>query len=323
VVFMTGGVRGGQSVGLRPGRWRRPGSRRPWCVVGMPPIDRKTLRSDGSGSAAAPRDLGTHVCAFSRAPRHVPLSCDDRGAWNERDRMLLARIAHARLRGDERSARLAAGELLIPYLPGVQALVARRTAWMRVQQRDREEIVSIAIERLLHALAREPELKGAPFGAVATTKVADAIVDFLRARKRHVGERLTAPEDFPDLPAGEASTPVEQAAAADTILSPLRRREREIVYERYVLELDAGEVAGRRDMSTAAVKMTCSRGLRKIRDALQRGDVTFSDPPSESGSEGSLEEEAGSGGFLNGVSNHGNNPDPHGAQRHEGKVRHK
>lgn len=175
--------------------------------------------------------------------------------------------------------------MLDPYLPAVRALVARRVARLGLQPPDREEIVSVAIERLLRTLANEPELKGMPFGAVATTKVADAIIDFLRASRRRVPERLTAPEGFPDIHAPEALLPFEQTVAVGTILRSLRQRERQIVYERHVLELTAGEVASRVDMSVAAVKMTCSRGLRKLRETVARDDVTFAGSPSESGDE--------------------------------------
>ena len=233
----------------------------------MPSIDRQPP-GDGRGRGATPRNLSAYRCvALPRAPRRVPLSGEDRGAWEERDRALLARIADARLRGDERQARLAAGELLVPYLPAVEALVARRTARTRLQKRDREEISSGALERLAWELVCEPDLHGASFGAIVTVKVASTITDFLRARSRHAHERLTAPEELPEPFADAELPPFEQAEAVEAILRALAPHEQEIVYERYVLDRSIGEVAVSRGIQPDSVKKACTRGARKIREA--------------------------------------------------------
>ena len=231
----------------------------------MPSVDRQPP-GDGRGRRATPRNL----CALPRAPRRVPLSGGDRGAWEERDRALLARIADARLRGDERSARLAAGELLVPYLPAIELLVVSRTRWLALCRCDREEIASGALERLVRELVCEPDLHGASFGAVVTMKVKDQISDFLSLKARRwrlVREELTAPEELPEPVAHSDPTPFEQAVAAEAILRPLAPGEQEIVYERYVLDLSIGEVAASRGIQPDAVKKACMRGARKIREA--------------------------------------------------------
>lgn len=195
-----------------------------------------------------------------------------RDVWSERDRALLARIVQARARRDERAARRAAHQLLVPYLPAVESLVASRTRSFALRRCDCEEIACATLERLARDLVREPDLRGASFGAAVARKVKDQIADFLAARARRTRmlyEELTAPHELPEPVAHHESPPFEQAAAVETLLQSLAPHEREIVYERHVLDLSIGQVAARRGIQPDAVKKACHRGMRKARQARE------------------------------------------------------
>jgi len=147
---------------------------------------------------------------------------------------------------------------------------------MRLRPCEREEITSAALERVARDLAREPYLRGVSFRAAVIRKVKDQISDFATARARRrrlMREELTSPEGMPEVAACANPTPVEQAAAAEPMLRPLPPREREIVYERYVLDRSIGEVAACRGIQRDAVKKACTRGAGKMRKAYEARGV--------------------------------------------------
>lgn len=162
----------------------------------------------------------------------------------------------------------------------VGRLVGRRTASLRLQPVDREEIVSAVLERLVIARRRSPDFNGAPEAAVIAQNVDWAVTDFCRAQmRRSARERLTEPELLPERPAAAAPRLGEQGLLR-SLVPPLTVREREILFERYVIGLHAHDVADHRGMNTDAVKAACSRAARKAREALQKPDVTFLEPRS-------------------------------------------
>jgi DNA-directed RNA polymerase specialized sigma24 family protein len=272
----------------------------------MHPNDGQPLRDGWQPHSTPTKRVADRRGPGRRASQHfqrVSFACEDWGAWNERDSPLLKRIVAARAHGDERSARLVAGELLTPYLRALRTLVARRTARMRLQPCDREEIVSGAVERVVRDLLSKPDLGGVPLGAVVAVKVRDQISDFVRGRSARVDEEPTAPGDLPESPVHARPTPVEQAEAAATLLHPLGPCERAIVYERYVLDLSIGDVAASRGIQPDAVKKACTRGARKIREAHDAKSMsTFLAPRPELKDEGSIrgsEKAASSAGLSN------------------------
>jgi DNA-directed RNA polymerase specialized sigma24 family protein len=224
-------------------------------------------RQAGGRSAS---DLTGGRVSGSRPPHGSPLVPELGCFWNRRDEILLRRMLHARARDDERAARRVVDQLLRPYVPAIEALVARRTRWIALRSCDREEISSAVLERLARDLARTQRLPGVAFGALVRRKVKDQISDYLvaRANRWRLGrEDLTAPEDLPEPVAQPEPTPLEQAAAATALLHGLGPCERAIVYERYVLDLSIREVAASRGIQPAAVKKACTRGGRKLREA--------------------------------------------------------
>lgn len=207
-----------------------------------------------------------------RTPQRPPLLRDEGDAWSERDRALLARIVQARARQDERAARRAAHQLLVPYVSAVESLVVSRTRSFALRRCDCEEIACATLERLARDLVREPDLRGVSFGAAVARKVKDQIADFLAARSRRtrlLREEPTAPHELPEPIAHHEPPPFEQAAAVEALLQPLAPHEREIVYERHVLDLSIGQVAARRGIQPDAVKKACQRGMRKAREARE------------------------------------------------------
>lgn len=166
-----------------------------------------------------------------------------------------------------------------PEISAVRRLVARRTARLRLQWADREEIVSAVLERLSAARTRYAAEPAASLGAIVAQNVEWAIVDFCRsAARRGERERLTAPECLPEAAAEPVVTRAERAGALDALLGPLTEREREILFERYVLELSAGEVGARHGMRQGAVKMACTRAVGKVRRAEPSEDAAFRRP---------------------------------------------
>lgn len=191
-------------------------------------------------------------------------------------------------------ARIAAkpAELRLPQLAGVRGMVARRTAHMRLQWLDREEIVSAVMERMVKALARRGGVGAKALGAATAENVDWAIADFCRAGMRRMGrEQLTAPQEIPEPCTQEPPSAAEQADCLASLLRPLKEREREMLFERYVLELDAGEVAARHRMRPEAVTMACTRATRKARAAARRSDVAFQASPSIHTDEGQKDPE--------------------------------
>ncbi|MHB1569459.1 MAG: sigma-70 family RNA polymerase sigma factor [Solirubrobacteraceae bacterium] len=228
-------------------------------------------------------NLGPGRVSGSVPPQASPLLAEPGRLSSRRDEILLRRMIRVRARNDERAARRIVDQLVRPYVPAIEALVARRTRWLALRSCDREEISSAVLERLARDLARTQRLPGVAFGAVVRRKVKDQISDFLvaRANRWRLGrEDLTAPEDLPEPAAPPEPTPLEQAAAATALLHGLGPCERAIVYERYVLDLSIGEVAAGRGIQPAAVKKACTRGARKLRavhEARERKETRESD----------------------------------------------
>jgi RNA polymerase sigma factor (sigma-70 family) len=176
-------------------------------------------------------------------------------------------------------------ERLGAHVPDARRMVsawARQTG-LRLQPCDREEIVDEALLRCAGALSHKSEVDEEEMTAVRTMNTRWALIDFIRAAARR-GEReqLTAPEKITamadtaaELDEDPVSAPLEQADAVTRLLGPLNERERELMLERYVLDLDVTEVAARHHMGVSAVKTTCFRAVRKARESAGgEGDVT-------------------------------------------------
>ncbi|MHB1860517.1 MAG: RNA polymerase sigma factor, partial [Solirubrobacteraceae bacterium] len=178
--------------------------------------------------------------------------------------------ARARARRDEPAARRLTDQLLAPHLRAVATFVFSRAASLALRRCDCEEIAAGAFERIARELGGELDTGGVPIAAIAIRKTKDELSAFLAQRARRwlpPTEELTAPEDLPEPAVEPDPTAAEQAAAAVAILRPLGRREREMLYERHVLDLGIGEVAARRGVQPDTVKKATTRGVRKIREA--------------------------------------------------------
>lgn len=154
----------------------------------------------------------------------------------------------------------------------VRRLVACGSRHLRLQRCDREEIIENAILRVQVALSHKTPASDQEMRAILAMNARWAVDDFCREISRRTGrETLTEPLGMPDspTPAPAPHATVEQRAAIQALLAPLNRRERVLIIERALLELDSHEIADRHHMRHAAARQAFSRAARKVREALQ------------------------------------------------------
>jgi RNA polymerase sigma factor (sigma-70 family) len=203
--------------------------------------------------------LGVEVGPTPQRPRCLPLDPSAAGAHR--------RGSTARPSSLSRSESQIASE----QMRTVRKMVHRRTARLRLQRADREEIVSAVMERLVAARRRGGAHDRVPEAVLVAQNVEWAVADFCRAAmRRATHERLTAPAQMPQPPAPSAAVPLEEREAIGALLEPLSEREKQILFERYALDMAAAEVAERAGVQTGALKVACSRALRRLREAGAR-----------------------------------------------------
>ncbi|HEY5343051.1 MAG TPA: sigma-70 family RNA polymerase sigma factor [Solirubrobacteraceae bacterium] len=185
------------------------------------------------------------------------------------EEQLCSCLAEAARCGDECRVRELAWELVGRSLPQARKTVPRLLPAPRWCRQDREDVVSAANVRLFVALlGHDEEVARMPASVLAALCLRRAAVDFCRAcGRRREREQPTDLGEMPEVPVDPPPSPVEQAAAVGELLEPMSDRERAIVYEHTVMDLDLAEIARGHGMSVAAIKKALVRGKGKAREA--------------------------------------------------------
>jgi DNA-directed RNA polymerase specialized sigma24 family protein len=162
-----------------------------------------------------------------------------------------------------------AWEVVGRSLPQALKTVPRLLPAPRWCRQDREDVVSAANVRLFVALLGHcEEVAQMPASALAALCLRRAAIDYCRTcGRRREREQPTDLGEMPEVPVDPPPSPVEQAAAVGELLEPMSDRERALVYEHEVMDLDLAEIARGHGMSLAAIKKALVRGKRKAWEA--------------------------------------------------------
>ncbi len=122
-----------------------------------------------------------------------------------------------------------------------------------------EDLVQTALMRVYRQRTRPDEPEWYVRRAIVNANLS-------RFRRRRVPESLVGVP--PDVPAGVAEAPWEQAAALQRLLAGLSARQRAVLALRYGADQSEAEIARLLGVSPGTVKTTASRGLAKLRAQL-------------------------------------------------------
>ena len=180
----------------------------------------------------------------------------------ERERALVARVR-------ERADSDAFEELYCFYLPRLYGFIFRRVR----DHSTAEDLTSLTFQRALEAMS-EPGFRNETLGGWLYRVASNAVIDHVRAGRRHVPMELAYPDSEPGDPRDHAADALAAAADRDEVrraLSDLSAGHRAVLVLRFYDQLDNSEMCAVLGCSRPVLALRLHRAIRAMRVAIARG----------------------------------------------------